>query len=123
MPDWDRYGERGDDPYVSGHWWDPYNRNILKGDYPILGQRTFFAFTGVSDTLFEGRNCRCRRPVERAALSEPFFGRGDQYLPVAVFRTSFDLFRGDTAFRPIDWRVRVQPAISVNYVALARPAS
>src|SRR5262249_5230278 len=34
----------------------------------------------------------------------------------AVIRTSFDLFRGDTAFRPIDWRVRVQPAISVNYL-------
>ena len=117
LPDWDRYGERGDYPYVSGHWWDPYNRNILKGDYPILGNRTFFVFTGVSDTLLEGRNLPVPvAPSSARPLSEPFFGRGDQYLPVAVFRTSFDLFRGDTAFRPIDWRVRVQPAISVNYV-------
>ena len=117
LPDWNRYGERGDYPYVSGHWWDPYNRNILKGDYPILGNRTFFVFTGVSDTLLEGRNLPVPvAPSSARPFSEQFFGRGDQYLPVAVFRTSFDFFRGDTAFRPIDWRVRVQPAISVNYV-------
>ena len=33
--------------------------------------------------------------------------------------TSFDLFRGDTAFRPVDWRVRVAPAFSVNFVNLS----
>src|SRR5262249_24270372 len=38
------------------------------------------------------------------------------YLPVAVFRASFDLFRGDTSFRPVDWRVRVQPAVNANYL-------
>ena len=57
---------------------------------------------------------RCR-PAPRP-LSERFFGRGDVYLPASVIRTSFDLFRGDTAFRPVDWRVRVQPAISFNYL-------
>jgi hypothetical protein len=29
MPDWDRYGERGDYPYVSSRWWDAYNPNRL----------------------------------------------------------------------------------------------
>ena len=117
MPDWDRYGARGDYPYVSGRWWDPYNLNRLKGDYPILGDRTFFVFTGVSDTLLEGRSLPVAgAPSAARPGGEPFFGRGDQYLPVAVFRTSFDLFRGDTAFRPVDWRVRVQPAFSVNYL-------
>lgn len=117
MPDWDRYGARGDYPYVSGHWWDPYNRNKWKGDYPVFGQRTFFVFTGVVDTLLEGRNLPVPAATSSARpLSEPFFGHGDQYLPVGAFRTSFDLFRGDTAFRPVDWRIRVQPAVSVNYV-------
>ncbi|TMK43928.1 MAG: hypothetical protein E6G55_11880, partial [Actinobacteria bacterium] len=23
----------------TGRWWDPYNQNVLKGDYPIFGQR------------------------------------------------------------------------------------
>ena len=46
LPEWDRYGG-GDYPYVTGHWWDPYHQNRLKGDYPVLGTRTFFTFTGV----------------------------------------------------------------------------
>jgi len=117
MPDWDRYGEHGDHPYVSGQWWDPYNRNRLKGDYPIIGQQTFFVFTGVSDSLLEGRSVAVPAvPASARPLNESFFGRGGVYLPVAVIRTSFDLFRGDTAFRPVDWRVRVQPAVSFNYL-------
>lgn len=120
MPDWDRYGARGDYPYVSGKWWDPYNQNRLKGDYPVFGRRTFFTFTGVSDSLVEGRNLPVPSAVSAARpLSEPFFGRGGQQFPVTVIRTSFDLFRGDTVFRPIDWRIRVQPAISVNYINTA----
>ena len=77
LPEWERYGGRGDYPYVSGHWWDPYNQNRLKGDYPILGQRTFFVFTGVSDSLLEGRNVPVPSGVstERPG-SERFFGRG-----------------------------------------------
>ncbi|MCA1561965.1 MAG: carboxypeptidase-like regulatory domain-containing protein [Acidobacteria bacterium] len=120
MPDWDRYGVRGDYPYVSGKWWDPYNTNRLKGDYPVFGKRTFFTFTGVSDSLIEGRNLPVASAVSAARpLSEPFFGRGGQQFPVTVIRTSFDLFRGDTVFRPVDWRIRVQPAISVNYINTA----
>ncbi|MFX6949617.1 hypothetical protein ABTH81_21285, partial [Acinetobacter baumannii] len=45
FPAWDRYGwgfPLGVDyPYKEGHWWDPYNQNLFKGDYPIIGQNTF----------------------------------------------------------------------------------
>jgi hypothetical protein len=117
LPDWDRYGARGDTPYVSGRWWDPYNQNRLKGDYPVIGQQTFFVFTGVSDSLLEGRSAPVPAvPASARPLSDRFFGRGDVYLPVSVIRTSFDLFHGDTAFRPVDWRIRVQPALSFNYL-------
>jgi hypothetical protein len=120
LPEWERYGVRGDYPYVSGHWWDPYNPNRLKGDYPILGQRTFFVFTGVSDSLLEGRNVPVPSGVStQRPGSERFFGRGGVYVPVTAVRASFDLFRGDTVFRPIDWRVRVAPAFSLNYVNLS----
>ena len=119
LPDWDRYGVGGDYPYVSGHWWDPYNQNRIKGDYPVLGQRTFFTFTGVSDSLLEGRNLPTPSAVSTARPgSERFFGHGGAYQPVTVLRGSLDLFRGDTAFRPVDWRVRVAPAFSLNYVNL-----
>jgi carboxypeptidase family protein len=117
LPDWNRYAIRGDYPYVSGHWWDPYNQNRVKGDYPVLGKRTFFVFTGVSDSLLEGRNLPTPSGVSTERPGEErFFGRGGQYLPVSATRASFDLFRGDTAFRPVDWRVRVAPAFSVNFV-------
>ena len=120
LPEWERYGARGDYPYVSGNWWDPYNQNRLKGDYPILGQRTFFVFTGVSDSLLEGRNVPVASGVStQRPGSERFFGRGGVYVPVTAIRASFDLFRGDTVFRPIDWRVRVAPAFSLNYVNLS----
>jgi hypothetical protein len=120
LPEWERYGARGDYPYVSGHWWDPYNQNRLKGDYPILGQRTFFVFTGVSDSLLEGRNVPVPSGVStQRPGSERFFGRGGVYVPVTAVRATFDLFRGDTVFRPFDWRVRVAPAFSLNYVNLS----
>jgi len=120
LPEWDRYGIRGDYPYVSGHWWDPYNQNLVKGDYPIFGKRTFFTFTGVSDSLLEGRNLPTPSGVSTENQGgEPFFGRGGAYVPVTSLRTSFDLFRGDTVFRPVDWRVRVAPAYSLNFVNLA----
>jgi hypothetical protein len=120
LPEWDRYGARGDSPYVSRHWWDPYNQNRLKGDSPVIGQRTFFTFTGISESLLEGRNLPVPSGVstERPG-SERFFGRGGVYVPLTSVRTSFDLFRGDTAFRPIDWRVRIAPAFSVNFVNLS----
>src|SRR5262249_19628799 len=47
LPIWDRYNRGGDFPYVAKHWYDPYNTNVLKGDEPVFGKRTFFTFTGV----------------------------------------------------------------------------
>jgi hypothetical protein len=40
-------------------------------------------------------------------------------VPVTALRTSFDVFHGDTVFRPVDWRVRVAPAYSLNFVDLS----
>ena len=120
LPDWDRYGIGGDYPYVAARWWHPYNTNVLKGDRPVIGKRTFFTFTGVSDTLLEGRNLPVPSGVStNRPGSEAFFGRGGQYFPVTVVRTSFDLFRGDAAYRPVDWRLRVQPAFSLNFINTA----
>lgn len=120
MPDWDRYGVEGDYPYVAGRWWDPYNTNVLKGDRPIIGNRVFFTLLGVSDSLLEGRNLPVPSGVSSARPeSEPFFGRGGQMFPVTVLRTSVDLFRGDAAYRPVDWRIRVQPAFSLNFLNTA----
>jgi hypothetical protein len=117
MPDWNRYGTGGEHPYVKGHRWDPFDRNKLKGDVPIIGQQTFFNFTGISDTLVDVRRLPEPSNVSTARPgTSDFFGKGGQLFLDQLFLFSFDLFHGDAAFRPVDWRIRVTPAISLNYL-------
>jgi hypothetical protein len=117
MPDWDRYGTGGEHPYVKGRSWDPFDQNKLKGDAPVFGQRTFFILTGLSDTFFDVRRLPTPSDVSTANPgSSAFFGNGGQGFLDQVFLFSFDLFHGDTSFRPVDWRIRVTPAISLNYL-------
>src|SRR4029450_4139745 len=48
--------------------------------------------------------------------SSEFFGRGDQIFFSHNAIVSFELFKGDTAFKPRDWEFRVTPVFSVNYL-------
>lgn len=119
MPDWDRYGIGGEHPYVRGSRWDPFDRNILKGDVPIFGQQTFLNFTATSDTFFDGRRLPTPTDVSSVRPGSPdFFGKGEQILLDQTFAFSFDLFHGDTSFRPVDWRIRITPVVSLNYLAV-----
>ena len=115
--DYHRYPQ-GEAPYVKGHWYDPFNRNKLKGDYPIIGSQTFLNVTLTSDTFMDGR----RLPVPSGLGSaEPdssqFFGKFGQYFMSENLSFSADLFHGDTSFRPADWRVKFTPEINLNYLA------
>jgi hypothetical protein len=118
MPEWNRYGRSGEYPYVrASHWWDPFNRNRLKGDEPIFGQQTFLNITATSDTLVDGRRVPATSNITSAQPgSSDFFGRGEQLALSETFRISFDLFHGDASFRPVDWRIQVTPAFDVNYL-------
>lgn len=96
---------------------DPYSQNILKGDYPIIGQNIFFNFIGVSDSLFEARKLPTAQGVSRERAGSPeFFGHGRQLFFNQNFVTSFELFKGSTGFKPRDWAVRVTPVFNVNYL-------
>lgn len=113
-----RYPTRGEYVYTGGHWWDPFNRNQLKGDYPILGKQTFFAFSGSAVTAFDGR--RLPTPSLVAARNpgeSEFFGKGGQLFLSELFRFTGELYHGDTSFRPKDWRIVFTPAFDVNYLA------
>ena len=117
MPEWDRYGVGNERPYVKSHRWDPFDRNKLKGDFPVFGQQTFFNLTGVSDTFVDGRRLPTPSNVSTAQPGESgFFGKGEQFFLDQEFLFSFDLFHGDASFRPVDWRIRVTPVISLNYL-------
>jgi hypothetical protein len=117
LPEWRRYEQQHDAPYVRGHWYDPFNRNRLKGDYPIFGQRWFFNFTGTSETSVDGRRLPLPSGVDTEhSGSGDFFGRGEQALLTQNLRFAFDLFRGDTIFRPVDLRLRITPEINLNFL-------
>ena len=114
--DYHRY-PTGEVPYVKGHWYDPFNRNKIKGDYPIIGNNTFCDFTFTSDTFMDGRRLPVPSGVSSSSPgSTQFFGRFGQYLLSQNFAFSFDLFHGDTSFRPADWRIQVTPEVNVNYL-------
>lgn len=96
--------------------WDPYNQNVWKGDFPIRGDDLFLVLTGVSDTLFEGRTLPTPSGVSTAGESITFFGGDRQLFATQLVLVSADLFRGDTAFRPFDWRVKGTLAANLNYL-------
>lgn len=125
FPSWDRYSRghpRQDDyPYMEGRWWDPYNQNLLKGDFPIIGQHTFLNVTATSFMLHEYRQSPLpTTPFESTVnpFSEPFFGSPNQYFYSHFFRLAVDLFHGNEAFKPFDWQVRIEPVFNVNYLAV-----
>src|SRR5439155_10883746 len=59
---------------------DPYNKNILKGDYPMHGSKDrFLVLTGISDTLIESRTLPTPSGVSTVRPgSIEFFGDGNQ---------------------------------------------
>lgn len=123
FPSWDRYGKghpRLDDyPYDEGNIWNPYKQNVLKGDYPIIGNHTFFNFTGTSLTNLEFRQVPTpTTPFESTPNpgQEEFFGNPDQFFYLQDFFLSFELFHGDAFFKQPDWKIRLTPVFNINYL-------
>jgi Carboxypeptidase regulatory-like domain len=119
QPEYKRYRSQGEYIYTRHRWYDPFNRNKLKGDEPIwpsrLGQQVFFNLTATSDTTFDARRVPSPSNVSAANTgSSTFFGRGEQEFVDQTLRFSFDLFHGDASFKPADWRIRITPEISIN---------
>ncbi len=125
FPAWDRYGKghpiTDDYPYEQGNWWNPFDQNVLKGDYPIFGQNTFLRLTATSRTLIEPR----QTPIATTAFEstvqpfqEEFFGDPNQYLFSEFLVLTVDLFHGDAAFKPFDWRLKLMPIFNVNYLTV-----
>jgi hypothetical protein len=120
-PAWDRYGNghpiNDDYPYLAGRWFDPFNQNVLKGDYPIIGQHTFLEVTAQANLDFEGRQVPTQtsgfESTERP-FSGNFFGRPSSFFTIDFFSFSMDLFHGDAAFKPVDWRIKLTPTLGVS---------
>ena len=117
MPDWDRYGTGANIrtfEAVSGIRSTEINGKVT---FRSFGQQTFLNFTGISDTFLDFRRLPTPSNISSARPgSSDFFGKGQQFFLDQLFFFPFDLFHGDTSFRPSDWRIRITPAVSLNYL-------
>lgn len=123
FPEYDRYGDKGargrDIPFRrNNHWYNPYDRNVIKGDYPIIGNDYFLILSGVSTTGFEilrtpsGNNVSSQDPN-----SNNFFGRPEKLAFSETLQFSLEFFKGQTTFRPRSWAIKISPTFSVpNYL-------
>jgi hypothetical protein len=119
VPDRWRLGQpSGSAVHASGNIFDPYNQNVLKGDYPILGTQDIFFILGVTnDTLFEAR----RLPIPSGVSTlEPrsfeFFGNGHSQLLTNNLIVSTEIFKGNAAYQPKDFVFRATGVMNINYV-------
>ncbi|MDT7541768.1 MAG: hypothetical protein QOE33_1672 [Acidobacteriota bacterium] len=122
FPEYDRYGDAGgrgrDVPFRRGHWYNPYDQNQLKGDYPIFGNKIFMIISA-SDTLkVEQRRTPLPSNVNSARPgSAEFFGKPEVLAFDQQLQFSIELFHGDTTFRPRTWAIKLSPTFSLpNFV-------
>jgi hypothetical protein len=122
FPEYDRYGDKGargrDIPFKRGRWYDPYNQSWLKGDYPIIGNKTFMTVSAVSSTAVElSRTPKPSGVSSTRAGSGEFFGKPEALAVNQIFQVSFELFHGDSTFKPRDWAIKISPTFSLpNYL-------
>lgn len=130
-PEWDRYGKghpiADDYPYQPGRKFDPFNQNVIKGDFPIYGQHTFLDVTGLANLNFEPRQIPTPASGGFESTARPgsfqFFGRSSSFITLDYFSLSFDLFHGDAAFKPVDWRIKVAPTLGVSNFSFSERAA
>lgn len=104
---------------VEGSILDPYNQNVLKGDYPIIGQNTFLILTASAENVFEMvKNPTPIGVSTRQPLSDPFFGNSDRLLNNTFAKLSVEFYGGQTAFRPRDWELKATAVFNLNYTKL-----
>ncbi|MFN2455977.1 MAG: carboxypeptidase-like regulatory domain-containing protein [Pyrinomonadaceae bacterium] len=122
FPEYDRYGDKGargrDVPFKKGHWLDPYNQNKLKGDYPFFGNSVFVILSATATESIEQRRLPTPSGQNSALpVSSEFFGRPEQLAANNILQFTFEMFSGDTSFKPRNWAIKISPTFSVpNYI-------
>ena len=116
---WKRYADPSTEtPYQSGalKLWHPYLQSTLKGDAPIIGQDIFLNLTLSDFFQFEARRLPTPSGVSSARPnSSEFFGRSEQFSLSNDFSIGVDLFKGETAFKPVEWAFRFLGVYNNNY--------
>ncbi len=102
---------------AKGHIYDPYNQNILKGDFPIIGQSVFFILTAATESILQGFSVPTPSAVStNQANNAGFFGDAGRFFLNENLKLSFELYKGNTAFRPRDFEVKMTTVFNMNYI-------
>ena len=97
--------------------WAPYRQSVLKGDVPIIGQNIFLDLTASAETVTEFKRVPTASGVSGAVPGEyEFYGESEQLSIQNNLAFTMDLFQGETAFRPVDWAIKLEPVFNVNYL-------
>jgi hypothetical protein len=116
---WKRYADPSTEtPYQSDlQLWHPYLQSKFKGDAPIIDQDIFLNITAEDFFQYEARKLPTPSGVSTARPnSSEFFGLSDQEFWSNDFSIGVDLFKGETAFKPIDWALRLLGVYNHNYI-------
>jgi hypothetical protein len=121
---WQRYLDDNvaETPYerATPYLWHPYYQSKFKGDVPVYGQDIFASITLQNASDIEVRTIPTPAGVStvRPGNAE-FYGRGEQSGIITNTSLIFDLFKGETAFKPVEWLFRIQPVFNTNYVSVS----
>jgi hypothetical protein len=117
---WKRYQDPSTETpyqYETPRVYNPYEQSILKGDVPVVGQDIFTDITMKNFTVTEFRKLPTSSGVSTASpSSSEFFGRDEQFFFSNDTSLSVDIFKGETAFKPIDWDLKILGVYNVNFV-------
>jgi hypothetical protein len=117
---WQRYADPWTEtPYQTGRlrFWHPYLQSTLKGDAPIIGQDIFLNLTLNDFFQFEARRLPIPSGVSTARPnSSEFVGRSEQLFFSNDFSIGVDLFKGETAFKPVVWALRLLFVANQNHI-------
>ncbi len=102
---------------VNEKWWDPYNQNTLKGDRPMFDD-WFVNIVVISDTIYEPRTFPIPVGIQTTKNAGALDTFGDTSTEVfnTNLITSLQFIKGNTAYKPPDYEVRITPVFNYNKV-------
>ena len=97
--------------------WYPYQRSLLKGDVPIIGQDIFLDLTASANTVTEFKRVPTASGVSAAVPGAyEFYGQSEALTIQNNLAFEVNLFKGETVFRPVDWAIKLEPVYNINYI-------
>src|SRR6185436_12785794 len=83
-----------------------------------IGNKVFMILSGVSFTSTE--LSRTPKPSDASSArpgSAEFFGKSEALAVNQIFQVTFEMFHGDSTFKPRDWAIKISPTFSLpNYL-------